>query len=91
MFKIIWFLIKWTFHICTFFVPLILYYILRAIFGTSYEDKLKNINGIGENSAQSIIDAFPTEDDLRNASAEEISDAVNGIGMNNAKNIKSKF
>ena len=84
-----WFFIfvKWFFHFGTFFIPLILW----KIFKTSYEDKLKKISGVGDQTARDIINKFPKEIDLRNASAEQISENVTGVGIKKAKEIKSKI
>ena len=67
MWKILWFLIKWTFHIYTLFIPLILW----KIFKPSYEKKLNNI-GIGGQKADLIMSKFPNEKSLKNASIEKI-------------------
>ena len=83
--------VKWIFHLCTLFIPLILWWVLKAIFTTSYEDKLKKISGVGDQTARDIIDKFPKEIDLRNASAEQLSEKVNGVGIKTAKEIKSKI
>ena len=64
---------------------------LNAIESPGYLDKLKNINGVSNNLAHDIIVVFPSEDNLRNASAEEISDAVNGVGLKTANIIKSFY
>ena len=91
MFKLIWFLIKIIFHLSTLFIPLILWLILKAIFTTSYEDKLKNISGIGDNSVKLILEKYPNEEELRIASVEEISNNILGIGTGTAKKIKETF
>ena len=68
MFKVI----KILFHLGTLFIPLILWWILKAIFTTSYEDKLTKIQGIGKDTAQLIIENYPDEKELRSATAGEL-------------------
>ena len=83
--KIIW-LIKWTFHLCTLFIPLI----LVAMFTTSYEDKLKKINGVGGNKLKGILEKFPDEEALKNADIKEIK-SIYGIGEALAVQIRREF
>lgn len=83
-------IIKWVFHICTLFIPLIIWKILVSIFTTSYEDKLKEINGVGGNKLEAILEKFPDEEMLKNADIEEIKN-IYGIGEALAVQIKSKF
>jgi len=64
---------------------------LNTIESPGYLGKLKNISGVSNSLAHDIIVVFPSEDDLRNASVEEISYAVNGVGLKTANIIKSKF
>ena len=87
MFKVI----KILFHLGTLFIPLILWWILKAIFTTSYEDKLTKIQGIGKDTAQLIIENYPDEKELRSATAGEIAAKVSGVGKGTAEKIKSKF
>ena len=87
MFKII----KILFHLCTLFIPLILWWILKGIFTTSYEDKLTKIQGVGKDTANLIKESYPTEEELRTASAEEIAAKISGVGKGTAEKIKSKF
>ena len=61
-----WTLIKWTFHLCTLFIPLITWWFLVAMFTTSYQDKLKKINGVGGNKLKGILEKFPDEEALKN-------------------------
>jgi len=87
MFKVV----KILFHLSTLFIPLILWWILKAIFTTSYQDKLTKIQGIGKDTAQLIIENYPDEKELRSASAGEIAAKISGIGKGTAEEIKSKF
>ena len=87
MFKVI----KILFHLGTLFIPLILWWIIKGMFTTSYQDKLTKIQGIGTDTAKLIKEKYPTEEELRNASAEEIATKISGVGKGTAEKIKSKF
>ena len=72
-------------------VFLFIYIIYRLFFKTSYKKKLTNIHGVGKSTAEDVINFYPKAEDLKNASATEISDNINGIGMETANKIKSVF
>lgn len=57
----------------------------------TYKDKLTKIKGIGGKLADDIISQFPEEDDLKKASADQISKSINGVGSGLANKIKEKF
>ena len=83
-------IIKWAFHICTLFVPLIIWKILVFIFTESYETKLKNIDGVGGSKLKGILEKFPDEEALKNADIKEIK-SIYGIGEALAVQIKKEF
>ena len=83
-------IIKWAFHICTLFVPLIIWKILVFIFTESYETKLKNIDGVGGGKLKGILEKFPDEEALKNADIKEIK-SIYGIGEALAVQIKKEF
>ena len=72
-------------------VVIVVIWVIIKIFSTSYLDKLKKIPGVGDSTAELIKNNYPTEKELRNASAEEISAKVSGVGKGTAEKIKSKF
>ena len=67
------------------------YIIYRMFFKTNYKKKLTNIKGVGKLTAEDVINIYPKAEDLKKASATEISDNINGIGMETANKIKSEF
>jgi hypothetical protein len=88
--RLIYFVLKWGFHFCTGFIPLLLYLIFNLIFKTSYNQKLRNIEGIGDETADLIISNFPNEESLKNASLKEIQ-SIHGIGIGTASRLKDQF
>ena len=68
---------------------LFIYIIYRIFFKTSYKKKLTNIHGVGKLTAEDVMNVYPKAEDLKKASATEISNNINGIGMETANKIKS--
>lgn len=49
------------------------------------------MKGIGDKLADDIISHYSEEDDLKKASASQISKSINGVGSALADKIKQKF
>ncbi|OUU30264.1 MAG: hypothetical protein CBB97_01045 [Candidatus Endolissoclinum sp. TMED37] len=86
---LLFFLFFWL--IIPFYVAWNLIKFVVWILTPSYKDKIKKIKGIGDKLADDIISHYPEEDDLKKASASQISKSINGVGSGLADKIKQKF
>jgi len=76
-------------------IGIMIWVIYRFFFGRgggmTYKDKLKSIPGVGNETADLIIDHYPSEGDLKGANVTDIASEVSGVGIGTAKKIKNKF
>ncbi|MAI76050.1 MAG: hypothetical protein CMM90_02555 [Rickettsiales bacterium] len=73
---------------------IVLWYVIKFfiwVLKPTYKDKLTKIKGVGSKLADDIISQYPEEDDLKKASAGQISKSINGVGSGLASKIKEKF
>ena len=73
---------------------IVLWYVIKFfiwVLKPTYKDKLTKIKGVGSKLADDIISKYPEEDDLKKASAGQISKSINGVGSGLASKIKEKF